>query len=119
MPTAISFPAIRTRPTPRSIYRGRCTISVPAAGASSARRLLDAAAANASSVVQQTVLSVVQSYYGVVAADANLLAAKITETVSRHSFEIARSLREGGAGTMADVLQAETAWDQAVLTRVQ
>lgn len=85
----------------------------------SARRLLDAAAANASSVVQQTVLSVVQSYYGVVAADANLLAAKITETVSRHSFEIARSLREGGAGTIADVLQAETAWDQAVLTRVQ
>jgi outer membrane protein len=85
----------------------------------SARHLLDAAAANAGSVSQQTVLNVVQSYYGVVAADANLLAAKITETVNQHSFEIARGLRQGGAGTIADVLQSETAWDQAVLVRVQ
>jgi len=84
-----------------------------------ARRLLDAAAANASSVVQQTVLSVVQGYYGLVAADADLLAAKTTESVTAHSLEIARTLRTGGAGTLADVLQAETAFDQAVLTRVQ
>jgi TolC family type I secretion outer membrane protein len=85
----------------------------------SARHLLDAAAANASSVAQQTVLSVVQTYYGVVAADASLTAAKTTETVNTHSLAIARALREGGAGTLADVLQAETAFDQAVLARVQ
>jgi outer membrane protein len=85
----------------------------------SARHLLDAAAANASSVAQQTVLNVVQSYYGVVAADASLIAARMTESADARSFEVARSLREGGAGTRADVLQAETAFDQAVLARVQ
>jgi outer membrane protein len=85
----------------------------------SARHLLDAAAATASSVSQQTVLNVVQSYYGVVAADAGLIAAKTTESAGARSFEVARSLREGGAGTRADVLQVETAFDQAVLARVQ
>jgi outer membrane protein len=86
---------------------------------SSARHLLDYAAATASSVSQQTVLNVVQSYYGVVAAEASLAAAKTTEAADERSFEIARSLREGGAGTLADVLQAQTAASQAVLARVQ
>jgi outer membrane protein TolC len=85
----------------------------------SARRLMDAAAATASSVAQQVVRVVVQSYYGVVAGDADLGAAKITDDVTAHSLEIARSLREGGVGTLADVLQAETAHGQAVLARVQ
>jgi outer membrane protein len=86
---------------------------------SSARHLLDSAAATAASVSQQTVLNVVQSYYGVVAADAALAAARTTESASGRAFEVARSLREGGAGTRADVLQVETAFDQAVLARVQ
>jgi TolC family type I secretion outer membrane protein len=85
----------------------------------SARHLLDAAAAQASSVSQQVVLSVVQGYYGVVAADADLSAAKITEAANARSLEVARTLSQGGAGTRADVLQAETAFDQAVLARVQ
>jgi outer membrane protein len=85
----------------------------------SARHLLDAAAATTSSVSQQTVLNVVQSYYGYVAADAGLAAAMITESADARGLEIARSLREGGVATLADVLQAETAYDQAVLTRVQ
>ena len=85
----------------------------------SARHLLDSAAATANSVSQQTVLNVVQSYYGVVAADAGLIAAKTTEAADARSLDVARSLREGGAGTRADVLQAETAFDQAVLARVQ
>jgi outer membrane protein len=85
----------------------------------SARHLLDAAAATANSVSQQTVLNVVQSYYGVVAADAALIAAQTTEAAGSRSLEVARGLREGGAGTRADVLQAETAFDQAVLARVQ
>ena len=54
----------------------------------SAHRLLDAAAATASSVVQQTVRSVVQDYYGVVAGDASLVAAKSTEGIAAHSLEI-------------------------------
>jgi len=85
----------------------------------SARRLLDAAAATLSSVSQQTVLSVVQSYYGVVAADALLVAAKTTEGASEHSLEVARALRQGGVTALGDVLQAETAFDVAVLARVQ
>lgn len=86
---------------------------------SNARYLLDAAAASASSAVQQTILSVVQAYYGLVAADADLAAARTTESVTAHTVEMARALRNAGPGTLADVLQAETAYDQAVLTRVQ
>jgi len=85
----------------------------------SARYLLDAAASNASSTVQQTVFNVVQSYYGVVAGDAALLAAKSTADTAATSLEIARALHEGGAAALGDVLQAETAFDQAVLARVQ
>jgi len=85
----------------------------------SAARLLDAAALTANSVVQQTVRSVVQSYYGAVAGDASLEAAKSSEEIAAHSLEIARALQTGGAGTMGDVLQAQTAYEQAVLARVQ
>lgn len=85
----------------------------------SARHLLDAAAATASSATQQTILSVVQTYYGVVAADAGLAAAQATESTAQRSWDIAKTLREGGVATLADVLQAQTAYEQAVLTRVQ
>ena len=85
----------------------------------SARSLVDAAALTASSTVQQTVSSVVQAYYGVVAGDALLVSAKTTEDVTAHSLDIARALSQGGVGTLADVLQAETAHGQAVLARVQ
>ena len=84
-----------------------------------ARGLLDAAAATVSSVSQQTVLSVVQSYYAVVAGDETLLAARATESIGARSLEIARALHAGGVATLADVLQAETAYDLAMLTRVQ
>jgi TolC family type I secretion outer membrane protein len=85
----------------------------------SARGALDAAADGLNSVSQQTVAAVVQAYYSVVAADATLLAAKTTEDTANRSLEIARSLREGGVATLADVLQAQTARDLAQLTRVQ
>jgi outer membrane protein TolC len=85
----------------------------------SARSLFDAAAATANSVVQQTVRALVQSYYGVVAADASLVAAISTQQATATSLQIARALQQGGLGTLADVLQAETADDQAVIARVQ
>jgi TolC family type I secretion outer membrane protein len=85
----------------------------------SAKYLLDAAAATASSVAQQTILNVVQDYYGVVAADAGLTAAQTTQDTAAHSLEIARALREGGVATLADVLQAQTAYEEAVLSRIQ
>jgi len=86
---------------------------------SSARHSLDAAAATLNSVSQQIAVAVVQAYYGVVAADALLVSAQTTEATDDHSLEIARALRGGGVATLADVLQAETAYDQAVLARVQ
>ena len=86
---------------------------------SSARHSLDAAAATFNSVSQQVAVVVVQAYYDVVAADASLVSAQTTESTGAHSLEIARALRGGGVATLADVLQAETAYDQAVLARVQ
>lgn len=84
-----------------------------------ARGLLDAAADTVSSVSQQTVFNVVQNYYSVVAADATLVASRATEGTSARSLEIARALRDGGVASLADVLQAETAYDLATLTRLQ
>lgn len=85
----------------------------------SASRLLDAAAFTVRSASQQTSLNVIQSYYGVVAADALLAGATTNEATAQHSLDIARALRERGLESLADVLQAETAYDQAVLDRVQ
>ena len=85
----------------------------------SARSLLEAAAATATSSAQQLVRAVVQAYYGAVAGDEGLAAAKTAEDVSAHSLEIARALQAGGVATLADVLQAETAHGQAVLARIQ
>jgi len=85
----------------------------------SARRVLDAAAATASSVAQQTVRSTVQAYYGVVADDATVVASKSIEESAAQSLQIARALQSGGAGTLGDVLQAQTAYEQYVISRVQ
>jgi outer membrane protein TolC len=84
-----------------------------------ARHLLDASTATLNRTAQQVVFTVVQGYYGVVAADASLAAANTTEDVTAHSVEIADALRTGGVATLADVLQAKTAHDQAVLAQVQ
>jgi outer membrane protein TolC len=84
-----------------------------------ARHLLDASAATLNRTAQQVVFTVVQGYYGVVAADASLSAAKTTEAVTAHSVEIADALRIGGVANLGDVLQAETAHGQALLARIQ
>ena len=84
----------------------------------SARYLLDAAAGTATFTIQQTVFNVVQAYYGVVAGDAGLEAAKLTEDTAAMSLDIARALQAGGAATLGDVLEAETAYDQVVLAHV-
>jgi outer membrane protein len=85
----------------------------------SARHLLEAAASSAGSVAQQTVLATVQAFYGVVAAEAGLAAAQSAEQAAQRSLDVARGRRDAGVATRADVLQAETAYGQAVLARVQ
>jgi outer membrane protein TolC len=84
-----------------------------------ARSLLDAASLAANRTLQQTVAGVVQGYYGVVAADGNVQAAKTNESATARALEVARAKRGAGVVTLADVLQAETAYQQAVLARVQ
>jgi len=85
----------------------------------SARRLLDAAALTTDSTVQQTVLAVVQAFYGVIAAEDNLVALQKDEARYDQILEVARGLRSGGVASLADVLQVETAREQAELLRVQ
>jgi len=85
----------------------------------SARALLDAAAGTAGAVAQSTVLQAVSGFYGVIAADATLEAARSSESAAAKSLEVARGRRDAGVATRADVLQAETAWGQAQLVRVQ
>ena len=85
----------------------------------SARYLLSAAAYSANSTVQQTVFNVVQAYYSDVASAAALEAARLTERTDEQSVEIVRALQVGGAATLGDVLQAETAYDQAALATLQ
>ena len=84
-----------------------------------AHRVLDSAALTANSVAQQTVLTVAQVYFDVVAADQALEAARHTESVYAQSLEIAKSLQSGGVASLADVLQVETAYDEAVYNRIQ
>lgn len=84
-----------------------------------ARNLLDAAAAQVNSTTQQTIFSVVQVYYGAQAAAAILEAARSSESAARDSLEMARSLHRGGAATLGDELQAQTAYNRAVLSRLQ
>ncbi len=83
------------------------------------RLLLDSAAATVNSVSQQTVLSVVQAYYGVVAANSAVTAAKSAEAAYARTVEITMALQKGGVASLSDVLQAQTAYDQSVLARVQ
>jgi outer membrane protein TolC len=85
----------------------------------SARLLLDAQAGTVNRVAQQTILAVVQAYYGVVAGDAAVVAAKSAEDAYAKSVEISTALQKGGVASLADVLQAETAYDQSVLAFVQ
>jgi outer membrane protein TolC len=81
--------------------------------------LLDAAAATLNRTAQQLVFSVASGYFNAAAADDALVAAKTTEDVAHHSVEITKALRLGGVATLSDELQAETAYDQAVLSRLQ
>jgi outer membrane protein TolC len=84
----------------------------------SARKLLDAAAASASYTTQQVVLAVAQAFYGVVEAEAAYDATKKAEANYEYVLQIAQGLQKGGVASLSDVLQVQTALDQAVIQRV-
>ena len=89
------------------------------AGLEYARQLLSAAAATLDDTVQTIFLAALQSYYNAQAARAALSAAQETEKASRESLNAAETRYRVGTATPADRLQAQTAWSQAVLNRIQ
>jgi TolC family type I secretion outer membrane protein len=84
-----------------------------------ARSLLAAAAHSGSATAQRTVAEVVQAFHGVAATEQAVVANQQTEANAARSLEIARALQTGGAATLADVMQAETAYHQTVYARIQ
>ena len=86
---------------------------------SNARSLLAAAAHTGSATAQRTVAEVVLAYYSVIATEQAVAANQQTEANTAKSLEIARALRGGGAASLADVMQAETAYQQSVYSRIQ
>jgi TolC family type I secretion outer membrane protein len=83
-----------------------------------ARQLLNAVSATQSAVVQNILLAAIKAYYQVQTDVALLEAAKESENFNLESFKAADAKYKAGVSTPADKLQAETAYAQAVLTRV-
>ncbi len=90
-----------------------------AANLENARQLLQAVSATQSAVVQNVLLSAVSAYYQVQTDIAALAASKEAEFFNLESFKAAEARYKAGIATPADKLQAETAYAQAVLTRVR
>lgn len=84
-----------------------------------ARALLDAARATRNATLQSVYLSAVTSYYDWVSAVGALDAAKQAERAAQSSLDAATVREQVGTATRADRLQAQTAFAQSQLTRVQ
>ncbi|MGS0742862.1 TolC family protein [Glaciimonas sp. GG7] len=90
-----------------------------AANLESARQLLNAANATQDDALQTVFLHTVQAFYAAQAAQALLVAMVDAEQAAQHSFTVAQAKHVAGAGALADQLQAQTAYAQATLKRVQ
>lgn len=84
-----------------------------------ARQVLAAANAAQDATIQAVFLSAVQAYYQLFATQAAVHSAREAEKSSLESFNAAAARYGVGAGTPADKLQAQTAYSQAVLNRIQ
>ncbi|MFH1177808.1 MAG: TolC family protein [Acidobacteriota bacterium] len=71
---------------------------------------------NHDAAVQNLVLAVEQAYFGYMNAKAQLGAARETVTQTQTGLDAARVRHQAGVATIADVLQAQTAFSQARLT---
>lgn len=83
-----------------------------------ARQLLLSASASQSSTVQTILLSSTVAFYQVQANLAALVAAVQAESASEESFKAAEARYKAGVATPADKLQAQTAYAQLTLTRI-
>ncbi|MCR1811979.1 TolC family protein [Sulfurospirillum sp. hDNRA2] len=85
----------------------------------SARQLLNAAAASNDGTVQAVFLEALQAYYSLFGSKASLNAAVEAERYAKESLSASEVRLRVGTATQADMLQAKTAYSQAVLTRIK
>ncbi|MDO8413382.1 MAG: TolC family protein [Gallionellaceae bacterium] len=90
-----------------------------AAGVENAQQLLIAANAARDGVLQGTFLSAVQAYYTLLSVRASVQAYQVAETAAEKSLNAAQARSDAGTATLADRLQARTAWSQAKLNRIR
>jgi outer membrane protein len=86
-----------------------------AADVEEARQSLLAADWGHNATVQNVVLAVQQTYYGYLAAKAEVDAARVSLKQAGIALDAARVRHDAGVATIADVLQAQTAVSQARL----
>ncbi len=84
-----------------------------------ARQVLAALNLAQDAVIQSVFLSAVQAYYQLFAAQAAVASALEAEKSALESLNAASARYNIGSGTPADKLQAQTAYSQAVLNRIQ
>ncbi|HEU0230051.1 MAG TPA: TolC family protein [Burkholderiaceae bacterium] len=90
-----------------------------AANLEHSRQLLNAAIASRNETLQTVFLDTVRVYYDAQTRLTLLRADRETERIAHESFVIAQAKFKAGAATLADKLQAKTAYSQAVLERMQ
>ena len=84
-----------------------------------ARALLDAALFSENDTIQSVFLSAIQAYYTLFGSNASLSASLEAERSALESLNAAKTRYTVGTATPADALQAQTAYSQAVLNRIQ
>ena len=85
----------------------------------SAKRLLDVALFSENNTIQSVFLSAVQAYYTLFGSNASLEASREAERSALASLNAAKTRYSVGTATPADTLQAQTAYSQAMLNRIQ
>lgn len=84
-----------------------------------ARALLDVALFSENGTIQSVFLSAIQAYYTLFGSNASLEASREAERSALESLNAAKTRYNVGAATPADTLQAQTAYSQAMLNRIQ
>ena len=90
-----------------------------AASVENAQQLLLAANAVREETLQNTYLSAVQAYFALLSARAGEQAYRIAEVAAEKSRNAAQARSQAGTATLADRLQAQTAFSQAKLNRIR
>lgn len=90
-----------------------------AANKRQAEQVLEAARLSQESSGQRVMQQAVDAYYGWHSAHEALTAAKAAEKAAEETLRAAEARQKVGSGTLAEVLQARTAYSQANLTVIQ